>query len=280
MTGIVLITGATSGIGAASARLLAAKGFTVYATGRDPGRLQPLTQYGCRILELDVTDETSMQRAVETILAAEGRIDVLVNNAGYGQYGALEMLPVELMRRQFETNVFGLMRLTQMVLPAMRAQRHGRIVNVSSMAAYFTFPGGGIYHASKHAVNALSDALRFEVEGFGIDVVTVEPGMIRSGFSGTVVGSIAGGERSDAYAEFDRRLAITMRKSYETGATAKFTGPPDDVAQVILRAVTAARPRARYRVTLAARVLIALHALLPDRLWDRLLATRFYRPRS
>lgn len=280
MAGIVLITGATSGIGAASARLLAANGYTVYASGRDLGKLRPLEQDGCRLLELDVTDEASMQRAVDSILATEGRIDILVNNAGYGQYGALETLPVDLMRRQFETNVFGLMRLTQLVLPSMRAQRRGRIVNISSMAAYFTFPGGGVYHASKHAVNALCDALRFEVEGFGIDVVTVEPGMIHSGFSGTVVGSIAGGERSDAYAEFDRRLAITMRKSYETGATAKFTGAPDDVARVVLKAVMAKRPRARYRVTFAARFLIGLHALLPDRLWDRLMATRFYRPKS
>ena len=126
MTGIVLITGATSGIGAASSRLLVEKGFTVYASGRDLDKLQPLAQQGCRILALDVTNEASMQRAVEIILAAEGRIDVLVNNAGYGQYGALEMLPVDLMRRQFETNVFGLMRLTQMVLPTMRAQRRRR----------------------------------------------------------------------------------------------------------------------------------------------------------
>lgn len=280
MADIVLITGASSGIGAASARLLVDAGYTVYATGRDVQKLEPLAALGCRILPLDVTDEASMQAAVDSILAAEGRIDILINNAGYGQYGALEVLPLDLMRQQFETNVFGLMRLTQIVLPSMRRQRRGRIINISSMAAYFTFPGGGIYHASKHAVNALSDALRFEVEGFGIDVVTIEPGMIRSGFSGTVVGSIAGGERNDAYAEFDRRLAITMRKSYEAGATAKFTGTPEDVATVVLKAVTAKRPRTRYRITFAARFLIALHALLPDRLWDRLLATRFYRPRS
>src|SRR6185312_5360387 len=154
----VLITGCSSGIGHATAELLAREGWTVYATARKPETLEDLQQQGCRTLALDVTDEASMAVAVETVENAEGAVGVLVNNAGYSQSGAVESVPMEQVRRQFETNVFGLIRMCQLVLPGMRAQHWGRIVNLSSMGGRLTFPGGGMYHATKYAVEALSDA--------------------------------------------------------------------------------------------------------------------------
>ena len=161
-----LITGCSSGIGKATAERLARKGWTVYATARRPETLADLT--GCRHLALDVNDEVSMSSAVDAVLAEAGSIDALVNNAGYSLSGAVETLDVDDIRREFETNVFGLVRLSQLVLPAMRDQGSGRIVNIGSMGGKLTFPGGGAYHASKYAVEAFSDAMRYEVSGFGV----------------------------------------------------------------------------------------------------------------
>src|SRR5919199_2834058 len=179
----VPITGCSSGIGRATAERLAARGYTVYASARRIDAIADLEARGCRVLALDVTDEDSMQAAVRTVCDEQGAVGALVNNAGYSQSGAIEEVPIAEVRRQFETNVFGLVRMCQLVLPGMRAQGYGRIVNVSSMGANFTFPGGGFYHATKYAVEAISDALRFEVKSFGIDVVIVQPGIIRSGFA-------------------------------------------------------------------------------------------------
>src|SRR5881275_1987160 len=186
----VLITGCSTGIGRATAVRLAERGWPVYATARRLDTIRDLAGHGCKILALDVCDEASIRAAVDTVERAEGAVAVLVNNAGYGQEGAFEEVPMAEVRRQFETNVFGLARLTQLVLPGMRRQGWGKVVNLSSMGGRLTFPGGGVYHASKHAVEALSDALRFEVRGFGIDVITIEPGLIRTEFGDTAVGSI------------------------------------------------------------------------------------------
>ena len=172
----MLVTGCSSGIGAATAAHLADAGWTVYATARRPETLGELERKGCRTLALDVTDEGSRRAAVEAVEAAEGAVGVLVNNAGYSQSGAVESVADERVRAQFDTNVFGLLAMCRLVLPKMREQRWGKIVNVSSMGGRFTFPGGGVYHASKHAVEALSDAMRFEVKGFGVDVIIIEPG--------------------------------------------------------------------------------------------------------
>jgi NAD(P)-dependent dehydrogenase (short-subunit alcohol dehydrogenase family) len=185
----VLVTGCSSGIGRATALRLVRAGWPVYATARRPETLQDLTATGCRVLALDVTDERSMRAAVETVREETGAVGVLINNAGYSQSGAVESVPLELARRQFETNVFGLLQCTLLVLPGMREQGWGRIVNLSSMGGKLTFPGSGLYHASKHAVEALSDALRFEVYGFGVDVVVIEPGLIRTGFGETAAAS-------------------------------------------------------------------------------------------
>jgi len=175
----VLVTGCSTGIGRATAARLRAAGHDVVATARRVETLADIERAGCRTLALDVTDEESMRAAVEQA----GPLYALVNNAGYSQSGPVEEVPLEAARRQFETNVFGAMRMAQLVLPGMRERREGRIVNISSMGAHFVFPGGGWYHATKHALDALTDALRFEVAGFGVKVVSIQPGLIKTEFA-------------------------------------------------------------------------------------------------
>src|SRR5215217_1535311 len=198
----VLITGCSTGIGRATAERLAKRGHTVYATARKLDAISDLESHGCRLLELDVMDEASMAAAVKAVEDAEGAVGVLVNNAGYSQSGAVESIPMDAVRKQFETNVFGLVRMCQLVLPGMREQRWGRIINISSMGGRLVFPGGGYYHATKFAVEALSDALRFEVKGFGIGVTLIEPGLIRTEFGTAAVGSLTPAATEGPYAEF------------------------------------------------------------------------------
>jgi len=274
----VLVTGASSGIGAATARRLREAGFRVYATARRLEALGDLKAQGCETLRVDVTDELSMRKAVAAVESREGSVGALINNAGYCQPGALETLPLEAVRRQFETNVFGVLRMSQLVLPGMRKAGGGRIVNLSSMGGKLVFPGLGAYHASKYAIEALSDALRFEVKGFGIDVVIIEPGIIRSGFVDAAVAKIPGGRRDGPYAAFDAMIPKDMKKVYEKGALAALGGEPDDVAKVIEQALTESPPKARYAVTASAHLLLAQHALMSDNLWDRFLAAQFPRP--
>ncbi len=276
----VLITGCSSGIGHATAERLAAAGWTVYATARKPETLAGLEARGCRTLALDVTDEASMQAAVAAVEGEHGAIGALVNNAGYSQSGAIETVPMEKVRAQFETNVFGLVRLCQLVLPGMRRQRAGRIVNLSSMGGKLVFPGGGFYHATKYAVEAISDALRFEVKGFGIDVVLVEPGLIRTEFGTTAAGAVSeAGEGEGDYAHFNAHVATATEQIYESGGPiARLGGPPGAVAKVIEKALTTKRPRARYTVTPSAKVLMGQRALLPDRAWDAVMRSQFPSP--
>jgi len=280
MSGAILITGCSSGIGRATAERLAAAGRTVYATARRPDSIADLESKGCRLLACDVTDEASMTAAVRAVEEAEGAVGVLVNNAGYSQSGAVETVPMEDVRRQFETNVFGLVRMAQLVLPGMRAQRTGKIVNVSSMGGRLTFPGGGFYHATKHAVEAISDALRFEVRGFGVDVIIIEPGLIRTSFGDTAAGSVGAAASGDGpYAAFNEAVAKTTQNVYR-GPMAKLGAGPEAVAKVIEKAITARRPRPRYPVTASARVMLAQHALMPDRAWDAMMRTQFRQPRA
>src|SRR5688500_4857405 len=189
----VLITGCSTGIGRATAETLAKDGWNVYATARKPEDIEDLKHSGAKTLALDVTDESSMASAIKRTEETDGPIGALVNNAGYSQSGAVETVPMDSVRRQFETNVFGLLRMCQLVLPGMRAAGAGTIVNVSSMGGRLTFPGGGAYHATKYAVEALSDALRMEVARFGIDVICVEPGLIRTEFGSTAASSVGDG---------------------------------------------------------------------------------------
>src|SRR3954471_10562274 len=276
----VLITGCSSGIGHATAEHLAGRGYDVYATARRPDSIDDLRERGCKALALDVTDEESMRSAVGEVEQAVGAVDALVNNAGYSQSGAVESVGMDDVRRQFETNVFGLLRMCQLVLPGMRKQRFGRIVNVSSMGGKVVFPGGGMYHATKFSVEAISDAMRFEVEGFGVAVVIIEPGLIRTAFGDAAVQSIHEGAEGDGpYADFNAAVAATTAGAYE-GPLARFAGAgPEAVAKTIERAIKARRPRTRYPVTASARFMMAQHAILPDRVWDRVVGTSFPRPR-
>jgi NAD(P)-dependent dehydrogenase (short-subunit alcohol dehydrogenase family) len=275
----VLITGCSTGIGRATAGRLATRGWRVYATARDGEKIASLADVGCRLLALDVTDEASMRAAVGEVERREGAVGVLVNNAGYSQSGAVEAVPMEGVRRQFETNVFGLVRMCQLVLPGMRRQGWGRIVNISSMGGRLTFPGGGYYHASKYAVEALSDALRFEVAGFGVRVAVVEPGLIRTRFADAATGSMDGAAAANGpYARFNAAVAKAVRDNYERGPLLKLGGGPETVAATIERAITADRPRTRYAVTPSAHLFIGLRRFLPDRAWDALVSTVYPRP--
>ncbi|MBJ7331995.1 MAG: SDR family NAD(P)-dependent oxidoreductase [Solirubrobacteraceae bacterium] len=278
----VLITGCSSGIGRATAQRLARSGRTVYATARSLDAIADLEAEGCKLLALDVTDERSMAAAVQAIESAEGAVGTLINNAGYSQSGAIEDVSMELVQRQFDTNVFGLVRLTQLVLPGMRAQRAGRIVNISSMGANFTFPGGGYYHATKYAIEAISDALRFEVAGFGVKVVVIQPGLIRTNFGERAVAQLAEAESDGSadgpYAGFSAKVAEATRDVYEEGAMAKLGVAPDAVAKTIEKVLAAENPRARYRVAPSAHAMIALRALTPDRGWDAIMRAQFPQP--
>jgi NAD(P)-dependent dehydrogenase (short-subunit alcohol dehydrogenase family) len=275
-----LVTGCSSGIGKATAKRLVESGYRVYATARQTSQLKDLEALGCRTLALDVRSEESMGKAVEAVERAEGAVGILVNNAGYSQSGAVEAVSMNKVRDQFETNVFGLVRLTQLVLPKMRAQRWGRIVNLSSMGGKLVFPGGGFYHATKYAVEALSDALRFEVRGFGIDVVVIEPGLIKTSFAQTATAGIdvTDPEVRQVYDAFHQAVIAGTRDVYEKGPLAGLSGTSDDVARTIQRAVAAKRPKTRYRVTWSATVLMTQHAILSDRAWDAFLRTNFPSP--
>jgi short-subunit dehydrogenase len=276
----VLITGCSTGIGRAAAEHLAGRGWTVYATARQPESIEDLKDKGCKTLALDVTDEQSMSDAVKRVEDAEGAVGVLVNNAGYSQSGAVESVNLDDVRGQFETNVFGLIRMCQLALPGMRRQGWGKIVNISSMGGRMTFPGGGIYHATKYAVEAISDALRFEVRGFGVDVVVIEPGLIRTQFGEAAVNSIhSGTSQNGPYAEFNTAVATTTAGAYE-GPLAKLGGGPDTVARKIEKAITRRRPRTRYPVTASARIIMGIHAVLPDRAWDAFNGTNFPKPKA
>ena len=273
----VLITGCSTGIGRATAERLADDGWNVHATARRPESIEDLAQRGCKINALDVTDEASMASAVEEV-EKDGPIGALVNNAGYSQSGAIETIPMSSVRKQFETNVFGLMRMCQLVLPGMRRAGSGRIVNLSSMGGKLTFPGGGVYHATKHAVEALSDALRFEVREFGVDVIVIEPGLIVTEFGETAAGSLAEVEEHGPYAKFNSDVAKVTANAY-TGSMARLGAGPEAVAAKISKALTGSRPSTRYKVTPSARVVMGMRRLMTDRMWDRFVRSQYPPPK-
>jgi short-subunit dehydrogenase len=272
----VLITGCSTGIGRATAERLARAGKAVYATARSEAAIADLRAAGCRTLALDVCEEASMSAAVERVVSEQGAVGVLINNAGYSQSGAIETVAIGDVRRQFETNVFGLIRMSQLVLPGMRAQGWGRIVNISSMGANFTFPGGGVYHATKYAVEAISDALRFEVKGFGVAVTVIQPGLIRTNFGETAATAVEQGE--GPYAAFNASVVQATTEVYEKGPLARLGGEPDDVARAIEKEIDRRSPRIRVRVTPSAHMLVAQRRMMTAGLWDRFLATQFPRP--
>lgn len=264
---VILLTGASSGIGYDTAVALAQQGHKVYAAARRVDRMEPLRQYGIVPLKMDVTDEASMKEGVKTLLNAEGRIDVLINNAGYGYFGAVENVPMDDARNQLEVNVFGLARLCQLVLPMMRAQHSGRIINTASVAGRAVFYYGGWYHVSKYAVESLSDAMRMELKPFGIDVVIIEPGAIKTNWGIIAADHLIESSKGTAYEQTGTMMANNLRNMYLSNTISD----PAVVRKAIVRAVNARRPCTRYRIGRMANAIVFFHWLLPTRWWDAFL---------
>jgi short-subunit dehydrogenase len=278
----VLITGCSSGIGRAAAVSLHDAGLRVYATARRVDTLADLASRGIATLALDVTEETSMAEAVAAVEADAGAVGTLINNAGYGLYGPVEQVPMAEVRRQLETNFFGLVRLTQLVLPGMRRRRGGRILNVSSMGGRATLPGGAFYHASKYAVEAFSDALRMEVAQFGIEVVLIEPGPVKTPWTDTAAGSLGdavSGPDADAdpYAAYKAAVGVSFGRT-TSGFVSRLGSDAQDIAKVITRAVTARRPRTRYLINPVAKSVVTLNRLLPGRAYDAVIRRQYGLP--
>jgi NAD(P)-dependent dehydrogenase (short-subunit alcohol dehydrogenase family) len=271
MSKVALVTGASSGIGEETARMLQEAGFATYAVARRVDRMAALAEKGVTTFAMDVTDDASMVAGVDRVIAEQGRIDVLVNNAGYGSYGAVEDVPIDEARRQFEVNVFGLARLVQLVVPHMREQKSGRIINISSIGGKFYEPLGAWYHATKFAVEGLSDSLRLELAPFGIDVVIVEPGPIITEWNTIARDGLLEQSKGGAYEERSVRVHATM----ERGDTGWAGTRPDVVARKIVKAATTRRPAIRYPVGKGAGSLVLARRLLPDRAIDVLIKTQY-----
>ena len=269
---VILITGASSGIGFDSAQELARQGHKVYAAARRTELMEPLKHNGVVTMRMDVTNSQSMADGVKAVLDAEGRIDVLVNNAGYGYFGAVENVTMEEARRQVEVNVFGLAELCKLVLPVMRKQGSGRIINTSSIAGKTVLPFGAWYHVSKYSVEALSDALRMEMKPFGVDVVLIEPGGIKTDWGIIAAKHLAESSKWTAYEEDALREAKLIHKGY----SGNYLSAPKVVTRAISRAVNSQRPRARYRIGSGAFIMVFLHTVLPTRWWDGMMR-RFMR---
>jgi NAD(P)-dependent dehydrogenase (short-subunit alcohol dehydrogenase family) len=262
----VLITGCSTGIGRATALACLNAGLPTWATARRVESIADLGEAGCHVHQLDVTDEESCTKAVQAVEAEHGAVGALVNNAGFSLAGAIEETPIAELQRQFDTNVFGLVRMCQLVLPAMRAQGHGRIVNIGSGAGLVSLPGIGAYSMSKYALEALSDSLRFEVRSFGIHVSILEPEGVRT----SLIDNIEWTGSPGPYESIDRSLRELSVKAFREGARNVQT--PDKVAGVILKAITSRRPKARYKIGIQARLVPRVRRLLSDRAWDALLA--------
>lgn len=264
---VILITGASSGIGFDAAQTLAQQGHRVFAAARRTELMEPLKAYGVHVIKMDVTDERSMQDGVETLIQAMGHIDVLINNAGYGYFGAIENVPMEDARRQLEVNVFGLARLTQLVLPYMRQQKSGRIINTSSIAGKMVFYMGGWYNITKYSVEAFSDALRMEMKPYGIDVVMIEPGAIKTDWGIIAARHLKESSEGTAYEASGNQWAHNMDWFYKTNLLSS----PSVITKAIIRAVNSRHPKARYcrgRFSIIGRI---AHAIMPARWWDALM---------
>ncbi|MEM5948629.1 oxidoreductase [Spirochaetia bacterium 38H-sp] len=262
----VLVTGASSGIGRATAIFLAKKGYRVYAGARRTEKMEELKQYAINPVKLDVTDEELAKSCIEKIERESGGVDILINNAGYGLYGTIEEVPIKEAKRQMDVNVFGLARMTQLVIPYMRKKKRGKIINISSIAGKLTTPLGGWYHASKFAVEALSDCLRVELSPFGIDVVVIEPGGIKTEWSDIAFDNLRKTSGSGPYADYVEKVIAMFEKNY---SSARISGP-EIIAETIYKAMKAKRPKTRYAAGYMARPMLLIRKLFSDRMMDRL----------
>jgi len=267
MKKVILLTGASSGIGYQTAESLAKEGHIVYGAARRIEKMEDLKQFGVKSIYLDITDENSIKNVVDTIIGNEGRIDVLINNAGYGSFGAVEDVEINEARRQFEVNLFGLARLVQLVLPHMRKQKEGRIINVSSMGGRLTTYFGAWYHATKYALEAFSDALRMEVSDFGIDVSLIEPGGIKTDWGIIASDKLEKSAKSGAYEKEAMKTAKGMKKQY----SGNLLSNPIVITKAISKAVNSNRPKARYLIGFMAKPLVFLHTILPAKVFDKIM---------
>ena len=266
MKPVVLITGASTGIGRAAAELFAKRGYTVYAAARSLDKLESFATDSIHAVVLDVTNDASMVACVRQVIDAEGRIDVLVNNAGYGSHGAVEDVPMAEARRQMDVNLFGLARMTQLVLPSMRDAGHGRIINIASMAGRVWTPFAAWYHASKFAVEGLSASMRLELKPFGIDVVVIEPGAIATPWGGIAAQHLRDASANGAYAKAAQRAAARLSSTYNGTHMTK----AETIAKRIVKAATARRPRPRYLLGFGAKPMVYIQKLFGDRAYDAL----------
>ena len=272
MNKVALITGASSGIGLDVALRLLDNGFTVYAAARRTELMEEIVQKGGHSVYLDLNDEDSINSCVNKVLQKEGQIDLLINNAGYGLGGSLEDIPLEKAKQQFEVNVFGMFRMIQLVLPSMRNQKSGKIINVSSMAGRFSTPFTGWYHASKYSVEALSDALRMEVKEFGIKVVIVEPGLIKTKWGIIHSDNINKYSSSSAYAKHSKDVSDYFRNSY---TKSKFITKPESISKLIVKIAFKKNPRPRYLKGKNAHIYVFVKSVLPTFIYDKFLELRF-----
>ncbi|BFM16946.1 oxidoreductase [Maricurvus nonylphenolicus] len=259
---VALVTGASAGIGKSIVKQLQQDGWKVYGAARRVEAMRDIEKEGASVLALDVTDDQSMQTCIDTIIQQEGQIDALVNNAGYGSYGTVEDVDIDEARRQFEVNVFGLARLTQLVLPHMREANQGRIVNISSMGGRIWMPVGGWYHATKYCVEVLSDALRLETKPFGIHVSVIQPGAIESEWSGIAADNLKKTAKTSPYQKIVQAM-VNALTNYDSASK------PEVIAKAVSKALNSKKPKRRYAAPFDAKALIFLHWIMPDRIWDR-----------
>jgi short-subunit dehydrogenase len=265
MKKVALVTGASSGIGKETAKLLVKNGYTVYGSARRVDKMNDLKDAGIKLLAMDVTDETAMVNGIAEILKNEGRIDVLINNAGYGSYGAVEDMPMSEAKYQFEVNIFGLARLIQLVLPTMRNQKSGRIINISSIGGSIGEPHGAWYHATKFALEGLSDSLRMELTQFNIDVVVIKPGAILTEWNGIARENLIKVSGNTAYKELAYKHVKMLANADAQGSN------PIVVAKTILKSVLATKPKTRYATGKSAKLILFLRSILSDRMFDKLM---------
>jgi short-subunit dehydrogenase len=268
MKKVALVTGASAGIGAATARLLAQSGYTVYGVARRTDKMNTLKDAGIKTIAMDVAEDTSMVKAVEQIIAEQGRIDILVNSAGFGSYGAIEDVPMEDARYQLEVNVIGLARLCQLVLPYMREQHFGKIVNITSIGGKMATPLGGWYHASKFAVEGLSDSLRLEVKPFGIDVIIIEPGGVKTEWGGIAFDSAEKRSGHTAYGELTSKAKSVFAKSEVNNVA------PVVIAELIKNSIEVKSPKPRYAKGYMAGIILGAKKWLSDPMFDRMIMSQ------